>query len=96
MGASAELAELCRAKGVQEVLIAIPSATREERRRILERCRASGVPFKTIPSLPELLQGKARIGQLQEVRPEDLLGREPVRLEVDRLRVESSLYFVDL
>ncbi|GIW50677.1 MAG: capsular polysaccharide biosynthesis protein CapD [Gemmatimonadales bacterium] len=88
LGTSTALPELCRANGVQEILIAIPSATREQRRRILERCRTSGVPFKTIPSLPELLQGKARIGQLQDVSPEDLLGREPVRLEVDRLRAE--------
>jgi FlaA1/EpsC-like NDP-sugar epimerase len=44
------------------------------------------VPFKTVPALSELLQGKARIGQLQEVRPEDLLGRDSVRLDLDRLR----------
>lgn len=81
-----KLPSLCRSWEVQEILIAIPSATREQKRRILERCRASGVPFKTIPALNELLQGKTRIGQLQEVWPEDLLGREAIRLDLDGLR----------
>jgi FlaA1/EpsC-like NDP-sugar epimerase len=88
VGTIEELPELCRAREVQELLIAIPSATREEKRRILEWCRKSGVPFKTVPALSELLQGKVRIGQLQDVKAEDLLEREPVRLEVDRLRAE--------
>lgn len=88
VGSSEQLPELCRAKDIQEVLIAIPSATREQRKRIVGRCRASGVPFKTVPALYELLQGKARIGQLQEVQPKDLLGREPVRLDSDRVRRE--------
>jgi FlaA1/EpsC-like NDP-sugar epimerase len=76
VGTLEELPGLCRAKEVQELLIAIPSATPEQKRRILEGCRKSGVPFKSVPALSELLQGKARIGQLREVRPEDLLGRE--------------------
>jgi FlaA1/EpsC-like NDP-sugar epimerase len=88
VGTLEELPGLCGAKAVQELLIAIPSATPEQRRRILEGCRKSGVPFKSVPALSELLQGKARIGQLQEVRPEDLLGREAVRLDLDRLREE--------
>jgi FlaA1/EpsC-like NDP-sugar epimerase len=88
VGTVEELPGLCRAKGVQELLIAIPSATPEQKRRILDWCRKSGLPFKTVPALSELLQGKARIGQLQEVRPEDLLGREAVRLDLDRLREE--------
>jgi FlaA1/EpsC-like NDP-sugar epimerase len=88
VGTVDQLPQLCREKGVEEILIAIPSATREQRRRIVELCRISGIPFKTVPAINELLQGKARIGQLQEVTPEDLLGREAVRLDLDRLRQE--------
>lgn len=88
VGTIEQLPDLCRSLEVQEILIAIPSATREQKRRILERCQASGVPFKAVPGLSDLLQGKARIGQLQEVRPEDLLGREAIRLDLDRLRRE--------
>lgn len=88
VGTVDQLPHLCPSRGVQEILISIPSASRAQRQRILEYCRQAGVPFKTVPVLNELLQGKARIGQLQEVRPEDLLGREAVRLDVDRLREE--------
>jgi FlaA1/EpsC-like NDP-sugar epimerase len=88
LGTLDELPGLLRAKGVQELLIAIPSATPKQMRRILESCRKSGVPFKSVPALSELLQGKAKIGQLREVRPEDLLGRDPVQLDLNRLREE--------
>jgi FlaA1/EpsC-like NDP-sugar epimerase len=88
VGKIEDLPHLCQMKNVQELLIAIPSATREQYRRVIERCHACRIPFKTVPSLRDLLQGRARIGQLQEVRPEDLLGREAVRLDVDRLREE--------
>lgn len=82
------LPELCREYQVQEILIAIPSASHEQRQRVLDRCRATGLPFKTVPALAELLQGHAHIGQLREVQPADLLGREPIRLDLRRLRRE--------
>lgn len=88
VGTVDQLPQLCRSQQVREILIAIPSATQDQWRSILERCRVSGVPFKTVPALNDLLQGKARIGQVQEVRPEDLLGREAVRLDLDGLRRE--------
>ncbi|MGB9880668.1 MAG: polysaccharide biosynthesis protein, partial [Anaerolineae bacterium] len=88
VGTVERLPDLCRSLQAQEILIAIPSATPEQKRRIIEHCQRSGLPFKTIPALGDLLQGRARIGQLQEVRPEDLLGREAIRLDLDRLRQE--------
>ncbi|MFQ5658311.1 MAG: polysaccharide biosynthesis protein, partial [Candidatus Methylomirabilales bacterium] len=88
VGTIHQLPDLCRSHEVQEILIAIPSATREQQRRILQYCLESGITFKTVPALNDLLLGKARIGQLQEVRPEDLLGREAVRLDRHRLRRE--------
>ncbi len=88
VGTIDQLPLLCQSCQVQEVLIAIPSATSDQRRRIIERCRKSGFPFKTVPPMNELLQGSARIGQLQEVRPADLLGREAVYLDIARLKEE--------
>ena len=88
VGAVDQLPELCRERGVGEILIAIPSASLQQRRRMIELCRKSGVPFKTVPAINDLLQGRARISQLQEVQPEDLLGREAVRLDLNMLRQE--------
>lgn len=88
IGGVEEIPHLCHDRNIEEVLIAIPSATPEERRRVYRYCLQSGVPFKTIPPLSDLLQGKARISQLEEVKPEDLLGRSALRLDTNKLRGE--------
>jgi FlaA1/EpsC-like NDP-sugar epimerase len=88
LGTVDQLPHLCRSKGVQELLIAMPSIGEKGRRRILEWCRRSGVAFKTVPPLHELLLGRARVSQLEDVRPEDLLEREAVRLDLDHLKRE--------
>jgi FlaA1/EpsC-like NDP-sugar epimerase len=69
----------------QEVLIAIPSASREQMNRIVEICRESGVPFKTLPGLGELITEKVSIKTIRDVSCKDLLGRPPVRLELEKI-----------
>ncbi|MFN2489700.1 MAG: polysaccharide biosynthesis protein [Actinomycetota bacterium] len=85
-----QLPDICGSFDVEEILIAIPSATPAERSRILQRCRTSAVPVKSVPTMQDLIYGKARVGQLQEVDPEDILGREPVRIDTEVLRGEVS------
>jgi FlaA1/EpsC-like NDP-sugar epimerase len=72
-----------------EVIIAIPSAPGTLRARVVTACRARGIPVRTTPTVFELLQdssGQLRVArQLREVRVEDILGREPVRMELERV-----------
>jgi FlaA1/EpsC-like NDP-sugar epimerase len=72
-----------------EVIIAIPSAPGTLRARVVAACRARGIPVRTTPTVFELLQdgaGQLRVTrQLREVRVEDILGREPVRMELERV-----------
>ncbi|MGH2893891.1 MAG: SDR family NAD(P)-dependent oxidoreductase [Solirubrobacteraceae bacterium] len=72
-----------------EVVIAIPSAPGELRGRIVAACRERGIPVRTMPTVFELLRdgsGQLRVTrQLREVRVEDMLGREPVREELQRV-----------
>ncbi len=72
-----------------EVVIAIPSAPGTLRARVVMACRERGIPVRTTPTVFELLQdgsGQMRVArQLREVRVEDMLGREPVRMEVERV-----------
>jgi FlaA1/EpsC-like NDP-sugar epimerase len=72
-----------------EVVIAIPSAPGTLRGRVVTACRARGIPVRTTPTVFELLQdgsGQFRVThQLREVRVEDILGREPVRMELARV-----------
>lgn len=69
-----------------EVLIAIPSAPGTLRARVASACRSRGIPVRTLPTVFELLQtGGELVRQAREVRIEDLLGREPVVMELDRV-----------
>src|SRR5690606_5647740 len=73
--------EVVAGRGVQEIIIAIPSASGKEMRRILDRCQAPGVEIRTLPSLADLIGGRVTVNQIREVAIEDLLGRKPVRLD---------------
>jgi FlaA1/EpsC-like NDP-sugar epimerase len=72
-----------------EVVIAIPSAPGTVRARVVTACRQRGIPVRTLPTVFELLQdagGQLRVTrQLREVRLEDMLGREEVRMELERV-----------
>ncbi|MDX8152440.1 nucleoside-diphosphate sugar epimerase/dehydratase [Patulibacter brassicae] len=70
-----------------EILIAIPSAPGTLRADVLRASRRRGVPVRTLPTVFELLQAGegTAVRQVREVRVEDVLGREPVRMELDRV-----------
>lgn len=72
--------------GVDVVLIALPSARSRDMRRIVGICEGTGVPFRTLPKLHDLVSGRATIRALRDVRIEDLLGREPVTLDWTSIR----------
>jgi FlaA1/EpsC-like NDP-sugar epimerase len=69
-----------------EVIIAIPSAPGSTRARIVRECRSRGIPVRTLPTVFELLQTRGTLTrQMREVRVEDVLGREPVLMELERV-----------
>jgi FlaA1/EpsC-like NDP-sugar epimerase len=72
-------------KPISEIIIAMPSATGRQMRAATANCRAAGVPFKTVPSLGELLDGKIHTRQLREVSVNDLLGRQPVSIDESKI-----------
>ena len=63
------------------IIVAMPGARPEERRRALELAAGTGLPVLTVPSVDELREGKSRIERLRDIEPEDLLGRAPVQLD---------------
>ena len=84
LGTSYELGRVLDDVEPDEVLIAIPSAPGTLRARVVSACRARGVPVRTMPTVFELLQnGSQLVRQFREVRVEDVLGREPVRMETE-------------
>ena len=72
------LARWVAAGRVSEVLLAIPSATRAQRLDVVAFVEQLNLPVKSIPSMQDLLSGKAKIAELRELVIEDLLGRDPV------------------
>jgi FlaA1/EpsC-like NDP-sugar epimerase len=82
----ADLPRILDESQVDEVLIAIPSAPGSTRARVVRECRARGISVRTLPTVFELLQDHGTIArQMREVRVEDVLGREPVLMELDRV-----------
>lgn len=84
-GTTSELPKFIENLFIDQVIIAMPSAPPSETRRIVEMCRQAEVETRILPGLYELIDGKVSINQLREVSLEDLLGRDPVKLDTDSI-----------
>ncbi|MDC2825190.1 nucleoside-diphosphate sugar epimerase/dehydratase [Rodentibacter pneumotropicus] len=73
-----DISKLVKKYNIKVILLAIPSASRGERKTIIDSLIPLKVKVQTIPDMEEILQGNAKIDELREVKIEDLLGREPV------------------
>jgi FlaA1/EpsC-like NDP-sugar epimerase len=92
LGTTDELPRILDEAEPDEVLIAIPSAPGSMRARVVRACRHRGIPVRTLPTVFELLQGGPNyVRQVREVQVEDVLGREPVRMELDRVGAYLNL-----
>jgi FlaA1/EpsC-like NDP-sugar epimerase len=69
-----------------EVLIAVPSASGRQMQRFVEVCEHANVKFRTVPALRDVIHGKVAVNQFRQVRVEDLLGRDPVEIDMDSIR----------
>jgi FlaA1/EpsC-like NDP-sugar epimerase len=83
LGPTSELRRVLRDGEPDEVLIAMPSASGELRQRIVDIAQEERVPVKTLPGLNELISGDVNLaGQLRPVQVEDVLGREPIEVDL--------------
>jgi len=80
LGTRRDIPRLAEKYGVEEVVIAIPTAPGKVVREIMTLCEAAGVPSRTMPGMYEILSGRLSVSQLRNVDIEDLLRREPVRI----------------
>lgn len=85
LGTIPELSELVTQFKADLVFIALPSAGSAAMRRIVTYCEASRVPFRTLPSLQALVSGRVEVNALRTVHIDDLLGRDQVQLEWDKI-----------
>ena len=86
LGTTDQIADLLEKHNPDEVVIAIPSAPGELRAKVVAACRERQIPVRTLPTVFELLRGGVQLTrQLREVQVEDVLGRDPVKMELDRV-----------
>ncbi|HSB40163.1 MAG TPA: nucleoside-diphosphate sugar epimerase/dehydratase [Gaiellaceae bacterium] len=84
LGTTDELRHILRDNRPDEVILAIPSASGEMRQRIVNVTREGNVPVKTLPGLYELISGESDLAtQIRPVQVEDVLGREPVEVDLE-------------
>ncbi len=86
LGRIDHIPELVKVHEVNEVLVAIPSASPATLRRIVKLCDEARVRHRVLPTLGELVAGRVMFTQMREVKVDDLLAREPVRLDLVRVR----------
>lgn len=78
-----QIPQICRQNNIDEIAIAIPSATHNQLRRVIQVCEGSKIRFRTVPSITDIASGKFKVSQIRDVDINDLLGREVVQLDLD-------------
>jgi FlaA1/EpsC-like NDP-sugar epimerase len=87
LGKVDDLPNMLTRYAADEVLIAIPSATGEQMQRFTTVCQRAKIQFRTVPALRDILNGQLTIQHLREVQIEDLLGRDPVKIDLREVRL---------
>ena len=82
VGAPAQITALLKNYNISRILLALPSASRARRREVLDALEELPIPVQSIPGMSDLVDGSMRIDELQDVKIEDLLGRDPVAPKV--------------
>jgi len=80
-----EIESVIKRLKIHELLIAVPSASSTDMRKIVEKCKKTGLTFKTIPGYGELIDGRVSINSIREVAYRDLMRREAIHLEEERI-----------
>ena len=85
VGGREKIVECAEVYGVDEIIVAMPSANRAEIRKILEICKDTNCKLRSLPGMYQLVNGEVNVSKLRDVEVEDLLGREPVSVDMDSI-----------
>ena len=96
LGTVAELPKICTEQNIDEIAIAMPSASHKQLRRVIQICTGTKIKFRTVPSLTDIASGKYRVSQIRDVDINDLLGREAVQLDLASIEdfIKNKVVFV--
>ena len=85
VGGRSSIPTMAEKYDIDEIVLAIPSASRQEKLQILNYCHNTSCTLRTLPGICQLANGEVRIEQIREVDIEDLLGRETVKIDLDEV-----------
>lgn len=85
VGGRDKIIEYCALYQIDEIIIAIPSAPRRVIKDIIDICQVTSCKLKTLPGMYQLVNGEVDISKLRDVDVEDLLGRDPIRVDLDSI-----------
>ena len=83
LGSTDQIRQIAQDHNVDEIAIAMPSASHKQLRQVIKRCEGTNLSFSTVPNLVEIATGKVLVSQMRNVDINDLLGRVPVKLDTD-------------
>ncbi|WP_083824042.1 nucleoside-diphosphate sugar epimerase/dehydratase [Desulfosporosinus sp. OT] len=85
LGTRKDIARVVKGHNIDEVIIAMPSASGESVREIVQICEKSGVDLKIMPGVYDIISGDINVNPIRQVQVEDLLGREPVFVDLEEV-----------
>ena len=83
LGTTDEIPQICEENDIEELIIAMPSATQKELREVIEKCAGTKLKFQSLPGMSDLIGGRVTVSQIRPVDINDLLGRDAVELNVE-------------
>jgi len=83
LGVVEQLPKICKEHSIDEIAIAMPSASPRQLRRVIQVCEGTKIRFRMVPSITDIASGRLQVSQIREVDINDLLGRDAVQLDLD-------------
>ena len=82
-GTTKDIEALAQRYSINQILLAMPSASGEEKKRILDICKQTGCEMMIVPGIYQIIRGDVSVSQLKHVDVNDLLGRDPIEVDID-------------
>ncbi len=82
VGTTSDIVKIAKDMNISEIVISMPSAKPSKLKHIVDQCKKTNCKLKTLPGMSELIDGKVDIKRMRDVRIEDLLGRDPVQIDM--------------
>src|ERR1035437_7115737 len=81
LGTTDDIRKICQDEKVEEIIIAMPSATHKQLRRVIDLCSGTKLKFQTLPGVGDLINGRFTVEQIKPVDINDLLGRKAIEMD---------------